>query len=280
MPDVPVGILWTDNLPSFPGATSTSLYSSYLPPQPYGCSPYPPVAEATALSDGASTKPLPPSPTITYASTEDLGEPNQMDVDANAGFDSTSPSTHLPNGVDPINDTASQQAGTGQHSNDQAGSAQGPEHPAENAGQPPFTHGPIGDLANSFTIPSGQEPFSQGPPLSSFASQVPFGHYDSGTGDSPDQNHLDLLPRVKGLFRLLDLYSETTNSGLVDKIIISQASLGEFINTILPGAYTNVTKIDFNRLDREARLPLIGIYGSKSEIIRFLQAAGSIDDDV
>ncbi|KIO19084.1 hypothetical protein M407DRAFT_44020, partial [Tulasnella calospora MUT 4182] len=90
----------------------------------------------------------------------------------------------------------------------------------------------------------------------------------------------DLLPRVKGLFRLLDLYSETTNSGLVDKIIISQASLGEFINTILPGAYTNVTKIDFNRLDRDAQLPLIGLYGSKSEIIRFLQAAGSIDDDV
>ncbi|KAG8901723.1 hypothetical protein FRC00_005050 [Tulasnella sp. 408] len=95
-----------------------------------------------------------------------------------------------------------------------------------------------------------------------------------------DPNRFDLLPRIKGLFRLLDLYSETGSGGLVDKIIISQESLGRFINTVLPGAYTNVTKIDFARLDREASLRLIGIYGSKSEIIRFLHSQGSIDDEV
>ncbi|KAG8930698.1 hypothetical protein FRC01_002392 [Tulasnella sp. 417] len=210
---------------------STSQYSSYLPPQPYGFSPYPPVAEATASSDIAPTKPLPPSPTISYASTEDLGEPDRMATeDANAGLSSTSHNTNFAKGVDLASDVARQQ----------------------------------------YEIP----------PLSSFGAQVPYGNYDPGTRDNHHQNHLDLLPRIKGLFRLLDLYSETTNSGLVDKIIISQASLGEFINRVLPGAYTDVTKIDFKRLDREARLPLVGIYGSKSEIIRFLQAAGSIDDDV
>ncbi|KAG8926003.1 hypothetical protein FRC01_009457, partial [Tulasnella sp. 417] len=73
---------------------------------------------------------------------------------------------------------------------------------------------------------------------------------------------------------------ETGSGGLVDKIIISQESLGRFINSVLPGAYTNVTKIDFGRLDREASLHLIGIYGSKSEIVRFLHSQGSIDDEV
>ncbi|KAG9024238.1 hypothetical protein FS837_005439, partial [Tulasnella sp. UAMH 9824] len=82
------------------------------------------------------------------------------------------------------------------------------------------------------------------------------------------------------LFRLLDLCSETGSGGLVDKIIISQESLGQFINTVLPGAYTNITKIDLARLDREASLRLIGIYGSKSEIVQFLHSQGAIDDEV
>ncbi|KAG8897412.1 hypothetical protein FRC00_004306, partial [Tulasnella sp. 408] len=44
--------------------------------------------------------------------------------------------------------------------------------------------------------------------------------------------------------------------------------------------YTNITKIDLARLDREASLRLIGVYGSKSEIARFLRSQGSIDDEV
>ncbi|KAG9001922.1 hypothetical protein FRB90_011463 [Tulasnella sp. 427] len=102
---------------------------------------------------------------------------------------------------------------------------------------------------------------------------------DSISTDNHDPNGFDLLPRITGLFRLLDLYSETGSGGLVDKIIISQESLGRFINSVLPGAYTNVTKIDFARLDREASLRLVGIYGSKSEIVGFLHSQGSIDDE-
>ncbi|KAG8938850.1 hypothetical protein FRC04_007415 [Tulasnella sp. 424] len=100
------------------------------------------------------------------------------------------------------------------------------------------------------------------------------------TTEIHDPDRFDLLPRVKGLLRLLDLYSEIGSGGLVDKIIISQESLGRFINSVLPGAYTNVTKIDFARLDREASLHLVGIYGSKTEIVRFLRSLGSVDDEV
>lgn len=100
------------------------------------------------------------------------------------------------------------------------------------------------------------------------------------TTETHDPDRFDLLPRVKGLFRLLDLYSEAGSNGLVDKIIISQESLGRFINSVLPGAYTNVTKIDLARLDREASLRFVGIYGSKSEIVRLLRSFGAIDDEV
>ncbi|KAG8897271.1 hypothetical protein FRB99_008270, partial [Tulasnella sp. 403] len=87
----------------------------------------------------------------------------------------------------------------------------------------------------------------------------------------------DLLPRIKGLYRLLDLYSENTTSGLVDKIIISQESLKSFLDAICPGSYKSVTEIDFHALDL---LPInaIGIYGSKTEIVRFLRNTGAVDD--
>ncbi|KAG9047676.1 hypothetical protein FS837_001752 [Tulasnella sp. UAMH 9824] len=139
--------------------------------------------------------------------------------------------------------------------------------------------------------PSTQEPFASHSASPQTAAQAASTTAASSQQDSSnaaatqtaevhDPNRFDLLPRIKGLFRLLDLYSETGSGGLVDKIIISQDSLGRFINTVLPGAYTNVTKIDFTRLDREASLRLIGIYGSKSEIVRFLHSQGAIDDEV
>jgi hypothetical protein len=62
---------------------------------------------------------------------------------------------------------------------------------------------------------------------------------------------------------------------IVDKIIISQASLGAFINTLLPHSYRSVTKIDFSRLDAIRVRPL-GIYGSKSEIVRLLLSLGAV----
>ncbi|KAG8899893.1 hypothetical protein FRC00_000733 [Tulasnella sp. 408] len=123
----------------------------------------------------------------------------------------------------------------------------------------------------SFILRLGPPASSQQDSSTAAGTQTTQAHYP---------NRFDLLPRIKGLFRLLELHSETGNGGVVDKIIISQESLGQFINTLLPGAYTNITKIDLNRLDREASLRLIGIYGSKSEIARFLHSQGSIDGEV
>jgi hypothetical protein len=63
----------------------------------------------------------------------------------------------------------------------------------------------------------------------------------------------------------------------VDKIIISQDSIGAFINAILPGAYTSMTQVDFAALDALPVKP-VGIYGSASEIVRYLQHIGAVDD--
>lgn len=63
----------------------------------------------------------------------------------------------------------------------------------------------------------------------------------------------------------------------MDKVIISQESLGRFINDLHPGAYVSMTRVDFAALDQLSVKP-IGIYGSKTELVRFLQTAGVVDE--
>ena len=63
----------------------------------------------------------------------------------------------------------------------------------------------------------------------------------------------------------------------MDKIIIDQISTGNFINSLCPGAYKNVTKVDFKSMDKVHIKPL-GVYGSKSQIVRFLRELDVIDD--
>ncbi|KAH8977860.1 hypothetical protein EDB86DRAFT_3157188 [Lactarius hatsudake] len=79
------------------------------------------------------------------------------------------------------------------------------------------------------------------------------------------------------MYPLLDLITEQSSSGLVDKIVIAQQSLQEFINTLSPGAYTSVTEVDFKLLDNVVLKPF-GIYGSKEEIVRFLREIKAVDD--
>ena len=62
----------------------------------------------------------------------------------------------------------------------------------------------------------------------------------------------------------------------MDKVVIAQDSLREFINDLCPGAYVSLTKVDFKALDDLAVQP-IGIYGSKEEIVRFLVSIGIVD---
>ncbi|KAG8960525.1 hypothetical protein FRC03_006451 [Tulasnella sp. 419] len=91
-----------------------------------------------------------------------------------------------------------------------------------------------------------------------------------------DKDDLDLLHSVKGLHRLLFLYSESSTSGLVEKIIIAHESLGALINTLSPRAYSSLSKINFKSLDKISIQP-IGVYGSKSEIVRLLQQLECVD---
>ena len=65
---------------------------------------------------------------------------------------------------------------------------------------------------------------------------------------------------------------------VVDKVVIAQDSLQRFVNTMSPGAYISVTKVDFKTLDRLMIKPL-GVYGSKDEIVRLLRSIGAIDEN-
>ncbi|KZV70579.1 hypothetical protein PENSPDRAFT_665019 [Peniophora sp. CONT] len=89
----------------------------------------------------------------------------------------------------------------------------------------------------------------------------------------------DLARRIKGMYRVLDLIVEQGSGGLVDKIIISQDGVQEFIDDLYPGAYTSMTRIDFKALDKLLIKP-IGIYGSKSELVRFLGTLDAIDEEI
>ncbi|KAI6035781.1 hypothetical protein EDC04DRAFT_2571420 [Pisolithus marmoratus] len=90
-------------------------------------------------------------------------------------------------------------------------------------------------------------------------------------------DQFDLASSIKGLYRILDLITEQGSGGLVDKIIISQNSLKDFINNVCPGAYASLTKVNFKALDQYSVKP-VGVYGSKEEIVRFFSELRVIDD--
>jgi hypothetical protein len=109
------------------------------------------------------------------------------------------------------------------------------------------------------------------------------------------RDELDLAYSVKGMYRILDLFSEQGSGGLgeypsptcalvlmiglasVDKIIISQDSLEAFLHNVCPGAYSSMTKVNFKALDNYVIKP-VGVYGSKEEIVRFLSRLAVIDE--
>ena len=65
----------------------------------------------------------------------------------------------------------------------------------------------------------------------------------------------------------------------VDKIIISQDSFGRFVNALCPRAYQSMTHVNFDALDKLDVRP-IGLYGSKSELVRYLSDLQLVDDDM
>ncbi|KAK7025055.1 VWFA domain-containing protein [Favolaschia claudopus] len=123
------------------------------------------------------------------------------------------------------------------------------------------------------------------PPIDSDSSLKPEPDSDAMDIDqSPNSKHpkrFDLLHSVKGMFRVLDLITESGSPQfalLVDKIIIDQESFKNFINFLSPGAYVSLTKVNFRILDKLPVKP-VGIYGSRSEIVAFLSSKGVIGDD-
>ncbi|KAH9991344.1 hypothetical protein BJV77DRAFT_1068323 [Russula vinacea] len=90
---------------------------------------------------------------------------------------------------------------------------------------------------------------------------------------------IDLAENIKGMYRLLDLISESGSNGCVDKVIIAQDSLKRFINAICPGSYASLTKVDFKALDQFMIKPL-GMYGSKVEIVRLLRSLNAVNEDI
>ncbi|KAH9039435.1 hypothetical protein EDB83DRAFT_2524354 [Lactarius deliciosus] len=101
-----------------------------------------------------------------------------------------------------------------------------------------------------------------------------------GEVQSTKSAHLGKDPSlpVKGTYPLLDLITEQGSSGLVDKIIIAQQSLQEFINlnALSPGAYFSV--VNSKMLDDVVLKPF-GIYDSKEEIVRFLCEIKALDNN-
>ncbi|TDL23180.1 hypothetical protein BD410DRAFT_721351 [Rickenella mellea] len=94
-----------------------------------------------------------------------------------------------------------------------------------------------------------------------------------------DANELDLVERIDGMFRILDLITEQGSGGLVDKIIIAQEQFSDLINELCPGSYRSLTKVDFHSLDKIAVKPM-GVYGSKTEIVRLMRSVGVIDEEI
>lgn len=112
---------------------------------------------------------------------------------------------------------------------------------------------------------------------------------------SLDKPKLGLADRIHG-FQLLELISEQTSSALgqfhcdhrsifshrvyqVDKIIIAERHLGRFINSIYPGAYSSLTKVDLKLLDQYKIQP-VGVYGTHQELVKFLLQIGGIDEEM
>ncbi|KAG8762904.1 hypothetical protein FRC11_007233 [Ceratobasidium sp. 423] len=106
-------------------------------------------------------------------------------------------------------------------------------------------------------------------------------YFETGSvkgNDQPENATEDSLLNCPTLFRLLDLYQEEGSGGLVEKVLIDQECLRRLLNTLLPGSYESVSKIDFKALDKCTIKPL-GVYGSKTEIVQFLLQINCLNDD-
>lgn len=104
----------------------------------------------------------------------------------------------------------------------------------------------------------------------------------NSTFESNNKVQRDILSRIPLMHRLIDLVYESSStglSGLVEKVIIDQESLGHLLNKLMPGSFRSISNINFKSLDAITVKPK-GVYGSRLEIAKFLLARGIIDASV
>ncbi|KAJ7583113.1 hypothetical protein C8J56DRAFT_202132 [Mycena floridula] len=97
------------------------------------------------------------------------------------------------------------------------------------------------------------------------------------TPSLPKRTDQDLLTSIRGMYRMLDLISEQGSGGLVEKIIIDQASFQRLLDDLCPGAYASLTKVNFKALDNLSVKP-VGIYGSRECIVDLLISLSALDE--
>jgi len=70
-----------------------------------------------------------------------------------------------------------------------------------------------------------------------------------------------------------------THAFAVEKIVIDQTSMAKFMNDLCPGAYSSLSKVDFDALDF-LKIKVKGVYGCKEMIAQFLLSAKAIDESL
>ncbi|CAG8469339.1 6448_t:CDS:2, partial [Paraglomus brasilianum] len=80
------------------------------------------------------------------------------------------------------------------------------------------------------------------------------------------------------LYRLIELRSDTSTAGTVDKAIIHPIDLGKLCNALAPESYQSVKDIRFEKLGTEP-LDLVGCYGNRELILKLLLQSNCINQD-
>ncbi|KAG9124904.1 hypothetical protein FRC07_009778 [Ceratobasidium sp. 392] len=108
------------------------------------------------------------------------------------------------------------------------------------------------------------------------SAQSTFGDQSQEEEDQTfDRDPLKLVPN---LFRLLDLVDEQGSGGIVEKMVIDQTSLHRLLNTVQPGSYDSVSKINFKSLD-QLSIKATGLYGTRAEIVKYLRRVRCLNDE-
>ncbi|CAG8636539.1 310_t:CDS:2, partial [Paraglomus occultum] len=83
---------------------------------------------------------------------------------------------------------------------------------------------------------------------------------------------------IQNLYRLIELRSDTSTTGTVDKAIIHPQDLGNLCNALAPESYHSIADIRFEKLGKE-HLDLVGCYGNRKLILKLLLQSNCINQD-